>query len=142
VLSRLGERPYARRTIRAVTIRRVVLLCVGAILAAAPVGYGKPGPDGLPSWLPASERQVIVKVFGNAKPVLISQIPYPHKIAVVFEFQEVVRCETCSAPTIEYQPHGRVVRISFDRKTHRLTGGMRFCEVHGITPPLSACMAR
>jgi hypothetical protein len=31
--------------------------------------------------------------------------------------------------------------LSFDRRTHRLTGEMRFCEVHGITPPLSKCLA-
>ena len=31
---------------------------------------------------------------------------------------------------------------SFDRNTHQLTGAMRFCEVHGIQPPLSACLAR
>jgi hypothetical protein len=122
--------------------RTALLLSTVLSLAAASIGQAKPGPDGLPAWLAGSEHEVIVKVFGNAHPVLISSITYPRKIAVVIEFQDVVTCRTCSAPTDASLPHGRVVRFSFDRKTHRLNGEMRFCEVTGITPPLSSCLAR
>jgi hypothetical protein len=117
-------------------------LSVASVIGFAPVAHGKPGPDGIPAWMSASERGTIAQVFGNAHPVLISHIPYPLKIAVVFEFQSIVVCRTCSAPSNLSRPHGRVVRVSFDRRTHLPTGAMRFCEVHGVTPPLSACLAR
>ena len=110
-------------------------------LALTPSAAAKPR-DGVPSWVALREQQAVAKIFGRAQPVAIFHILYARKIAVVFEFQEIVVCKTCSAPTNQGRPRGRVVRLSFDRRTHLLTGSMRFCEVHGITPPLSACLTR
>jgi len=110
-------------------------------LALVPSGVAKPG-DGIPSWAAAPEKQTLARVFGNPAVVASSNIPYPRKIVVVWEFQSITVCRTCSPPSSGPRPQGRVVRVSFERHTHRLTGEMRFCEVHGITPPLSACLAR
>lgn len=110
-------------------------------LAFVPSGVAKPR-DGVPSWLAAPAQRTLARVFGHPVVVASWNIPYPRKIAVVWEFQDITVCRTCSAPSNAALPHGRVVRVSFDRRTHRLTGSMRFCEVRGITPPLSACLAR
>jgi hypothetical protein len=72
-------------------------------------------------------------------------IPYPKKIAVIFEFDRVVICGVCSSPTSQTQPRGKVIRVSFDRRTHDLGGAsdgwaMRFCEADGKQPPKSACL--
>ncbi len=88
------------------------------------------------------ETHTVARVFGNAPLVGTFHIPYVHKVAVVFEFENVVVCRTCRAPSNQNRPRGRVVRVSFDRRTHLLTGSMRFCEVRGIKPPLSVCLAR
>lgn len=119
----------------------MLLLLAAAVLASAPAGAAKPR-DGIPAWVGAAEHRTLVRVFGNPPVIESFHIPYRRKIAVVFEFQRVVVCRTCSAPSNSARPRGRVVRVSFDRRTHRLTGAMRFCEVHGIRPPLSACLAR
>ena len=74
-------------------------------------------------------------------------IPYPRKIAVIFEFDRVVICGTCSSPSAQTQPRGKVVRVSFDGSTHELGGAadgyaIRFCEVDGKRPPKAACLRR
>jgi hypothetical protein len=53
----------------------------------------------LPGWLPGAEKQALTTVFGGATPTHTSYIPYPHKVAVIFEFSHVVICGTCSGPT-------------------------------------------
>ena len=110
-------------------------------LAVSPSGTAKPR-DGIPAWVGASATRTLARVFGNPTVVANWNIPYPRKIVVVWEFQSITVCRTCSATSNRGQPKGRVVRVSFDRRTHRLTGEVRFCEVRGITPPLSACLAR
>jgi hypothetical protein len=113
------------------------------VWALAPVASGAAKPrDGIPKWVDASARQTLARVFGSPAVVQTWNIPYPRKIVVVWEFQQIAVCRTCSAPSNAARPRGRVVRVSFDRRTHHLTGAMRFCEVHGITPPLSHCLAR
>jgi hypothetical protein len=97
-----------------------------------------------PRWLLDAERVLLARTFGHAKPVRVSYIPYPKKIAVVFEFAHVVICGLCSSPTAASQPRGRVIRVSFDRRTHRLGGArdgwaMQFCEIRDGQPPKSAC---
>lgn len=119
----------------------LLLVLLGCALVLVPSGTAKPH-DGIPAWVGPSATQTLAHVFGNRTVVANWNIPYPRKIVVVWEFQWITVCRTCSAPSNGVRPKGRVVRVSFDRRTHRLTGEMRFCEVHGITPPLSACLAR
>ncbi len=118
----------------------LALSLVAGILLA-PAAAAKPH-DGIPAWVEASERRAVAREFGHPTLVADFNIPYPRKIAVVLEFQQVVVCRLCSAPTNASLPHGRVVRISFDRATHRMTGTLRFCEASGVKPPLAACLAR
>jgi hypothetical protein len=119
----------------------LLLVLLACMLALVPSGVAKPR-DGIPSWVAAPEKQTLARLFGNPAVVANWNIPYPRKIVVVWEFQWITVCRTCSAPSNAARPRGRVVRVSFDRRTHRLTGEMRFCEVRGIVPPLSACLAR
>ena len=116
-------------------------LLLAASLLLAPTGAAKPH-DGIPAWVEASEQHVVAREFGNPTLVADFNIPYPRKVVVVLEFQQVVVCRLCSAPTSSSRPHGRVVRMSFDRATHLMTGTLRFCEVSGIKPPLAACLTR
>lgn len=96
----------------------------------------------LPHWLPEAEKQVLDKVFAGAKPIHTYYISYPRKIAVIFEFNRVVICQTCSAPSNASIPRGKVIRISFDRQTHRLTGSFQFCERWGAKPSGALCLRR
>jgi hypothetical protein len=100
-----------------------------------------------PGWLLTAERSLLVRTFGGAKPARVYYIAYPKKIAVVFEFTHTVICGMCSSPTAGSQPRGKVIRVSFDRRTHQLGGAsdgwaMRFCEVRGGKPPKSTCLHR
>jgi hypothetical protein len=118
----------------------LLVLCACAFVLA-PSGTAKPR-DGIPAWVGVSATQTLAHVFGNPTVVANWNIPYPRKVVVVWEFQWITVCRTCSAPSNATRPRGRVVRVSFDRRTHHAIGEMRFCEVRGITPPLSACLAR
>jgi hypothetical protein len=122
----------------------VVALLAVALPSTASAGAARFRP---PRWLLAQEAVLLHRVFENAKPRRVSYIPYPRKIAVVFEFDRVVVCGACSAPSAASQPRGRVVRVSFDRRTHALGGAsdgwaMRFCEVRDGKQPKAACLRR
>jgi hypothetical protein len=127
-------------------VRRLVLITViTAGLAAATSGAA--GRFVPPRWLVGAESRLLAHTFGHAKPVHVYYISYPKKIAAVFEFDRVVVCGICSAPSAKRQPRGRVIRVSFDRRTHRLGGAsdgfvMQFCEVVGRQPPKSRCLRR
>lgn len=100
-----------------------------------------------PRWLLRAERSLLDRAFEHARPTQVHYNLYPRKIAVVFEFDHAVICGMCSSPTAASQPRGKVLRVSFDRRTHRLSGAsdgwaIRFCEVRGNTPPKSACLHR
>lgn len=97
-----------------------------------------------PHWLATAERQTLDRVFGGARPVHTQLIPYPQKIAVVWSFDRVVICGLCSAPSNALLPRGRVIRVSYDRRTHllRAADGIRFCEARGSWPPPAACLRR
>jgi hypothetical protein len=82
------------------------------------------------------------RAFGGAKPAHVVHISYPHKIAVIFEFKRVVICGSCSAPSNASLPRGRVIRVSFDRLTHRPNGSMQFCEARGLLPARAPCLRR
>jgi hypothetical protein len=96
----------------------------------------------LPHWLPAAEKQALDKVFGGAKPIHTYYVSYPRKIAVIFEFNHVVICRTCSGPSNASIPRGKVIRVSFDRQTHRMNGSMQFCESRGTKPSRALCLRR
>ena len=120
----------------------------GLLSAAAVAAWGLPAATAAkappPSWLAAAERQTLNRVFGGARPVHTYLIGYPTKIAVVWVFDRVVVCGACSAPTNASLPRGRVIRLSYDRRTHtlRAADGMRFCEARGSYPPRAACLRR
>lgn len=123
-------------------MRRAVLLGLGiTALGLAPAAVAKPR-DGVPRWVAASEQRAVARLFGKQTVVGVFHIPYRQKIAVVVQFQDVAVCRICSAPSNAARPRGRVVRFSFDRRTHQLNGMLRFCEVQAATPPLAACLAR
>ena len=84
------------------------------------------------------------RVFGDARPAHTYRVPYPGKIAVVWMFDRVIVCGACSAPNNASLPRGRVIRVSFDRRTHlvRMADGLRFCESRGSSPSLAACLRR
>lgn len=95
-----------------------------------------------PRWLPGAERQTLHVVFEDAKPIHIDYISYPRKVAVIFEFSRVVICGLCSAPSNALLPRGRVIRVGYDRETHRISGGYQFCESRGGSPPRALCLHR
>lgn len=129
--------------------RTLTGLLVAGVLAvfAAVAGAGPSKPTTEPLWLRAAEQRTLQRVFGGARPVRTIYLAYPRKIAVVFEFDHVVICGACSAPSNASLPRGRVVRVSFDRATHQLGGAsdgiaMRFCESRGAWPPRAKCLRR
>ena len=124
-------------------------LLFGALTAVSstPSGFAathQGQPSSQPRWLAPAEKQFRDRVLGGARPVKTYLISYPSKIAVVFEFNRVVICQGCSAPSNALLPRGRLIRISFDRRTHavRNADGLRFCEARGMYPPKSACLQR
>ena len=96
----------------------------------------------LPRWLVTAETQTLDRVFERAKPVHTYYVSYPRKIAVIFEFKRVVICGACSAPSNASLPRGRVIRVSYDRQTHKPGNAMQFCESKGSFPPRSWCFRR
>jgi hypothetical protein len=121
-------------------IRGVLAASLAALTLAG--ATAAKGPAEQPAWLEGSEQAAVASLFGGGHLVLVGFFPFPRKVTVVLEFQSPVTCLTCSAPSNATLPHGRVVRLSFDRGTHELTGGIRFCEIRGTTPPASACSPR
>jgi hypothetical protein len=102
------------------------------------------GPHVLPPprWLMPAEIRTLDRVFGGARPTTTWYKWYPHKIAVTFEFSQVVICGACSAPSNASLARGRVIRVGYDRQTHRQDGSLMFCESKGSYPPLSRCLQR
>ena len=94
----------------------------------------------LPRWLMAAEARTLDRGFGGARPIHTWYTSYPRKIAVTFVFNRVVVCGACSAPSNASLPRGRVIRVSYDRQTHRQGNAIRFCESRGSLPPLSQCL--
>ena len=123
-------------------------MLTGFLSAAAVAALGLPVAAAAKApargWLAAAERQTLAGVFADARPVRTYLIGYPSKIAVVWVFDRVVVCGACSAPTNASLPRGRVIRLSYDRRTHavRAADGMRFCEARGSYPPRAECLRR
>jgi hypothetical protein len=126
--------------------RAIVGLLFVLVTAMASVASALASPriDPAPRWLVSAEQQMLDRVFEHAQPVHTYFIPYPRKIAVVWVFRRVVICGACSAPSNASLPRGRVIRVSFDRRTHavRESDGLRFCETRGPYPPLAECLHR
>lgn len=124
------------------------LLLVGLLSVAVLAAWGTPTALAVkaspPRWLAAAERQTLQRVFGGARPIDTYLIGYPNKIAVVWTFDRAVICGACSAPSNASLPRGRVIRLSFDRRTHavRAADGIRFCQARGSYPPRAACLRR
>jgi hypothetical protein len=128
-------------------MRRLIPVALALALGATVVGGAfaaatRSGLVPLPHWLKGAETQTLDKVFGGATPIRTFYISYPRKIAVIFEFNRVVICRTCSGPSNATIPRGRVIRVSFDRRTHRLNGSMQFCESRGSLPARALCLRR
>jgi hypothetical protein len=118
-----------------------------ALVASAPSASSASTRFTPPRWLLSAERSLLDRAFEHARPSQVHYIRYPKKIAVVFEFRHVVICGMCSSPTSASQPRGKVLRVSFDRRTHLLSGAtdgwaIRLCEARGNTPPKSDCLHR
>lgn len=125
------------RVTASVCLSAVVLVCLTAAATAAPLSR-------VPRWLTTGQTQFLARVLGGAKPIQVYYLKYPRKIAVVFEFRRVVICGACSAPSNASLPRGKLIRVSFDRQTHKVlaSDGLRFCEARGAYPPKSECLRR
>lgn len=127
---------------------RRLALTVGIVTLAATIAAGSAAAAGdsraqtVPTWLRAAERQTLDAVFGGATPIRTAHISYPTKVAAIFEFSRVVICGACSAPSNALLPRGRVIRVGYDRQTHRIAGGYRFCESRHSSPPRALCLRR
>jgi hypothetical protein len=118
----------------------VVALCGVAITAsAAHAGAGRLAP---PKWLLRADAALLIRAFGDARPLRIHYLAYPRKIAVVFEFSHPVTCGLCDDAGGRPPLRARVVRVSFYRATHALTGTVQLCEVEDGQPPKSRCLHR
>lgn len=112
-----------------------------AVIAALAAATSANAATAIPGWVPAANR-LVLGGFGDARPLRTHYISYPNRLAVVFVFSHVVVCGACSAPSNALLPRGRVIRFSYNRRTHRATGGVEFCEAHGGLPPRSLCLRR
>ncbi|MBA3843557.1 MAG: hypothetical protein H0X39_13270 [Actinobacteria bacterium] len=111
---------------------------------AAPPTFQAHGSP-VPAWLRADEARLL-RGFGSPTPTHISYIRYPTKIAVIWQFARTVICDSCSAPSNDSLPRGRILRASFDLSTHQMAGAprdlsFRFCGKTPL-PPLAACLKR
>ena len=128
-------------------MKRLVLLLVasgvGAVLTiGAPGARARSSSVLLPRWLANAETQTLDRVFERARPIHTYYVSYPRKVAVIFEFKRVVICGACSAPSNASLPRGRLIRVSYDRQSHKPGNTMQFCESKGSFPPRSWCLRR
>jgi hypothetical protein len=114
----------------------------GALTSSGLAAVQKPSVLPLPRWLMPAEIRTLDRVFGGARPITTWYKWYPHQVAVTFEFSHVVICGACSAPSNASLPRGRVIRVSYNRQTHKQGVALMFCESKGSYPPLSACLQR
>lgn len=114
----------------------------GVLTTGGRAGANRPSLLPLPRWLMPAEMKTLDRVFGGARPTHTWYVSYPRKIAAIFLFNRVVICGACSAPSNASLPRGRVIRVSYDRQTHRQGNAIRFCESKGSFPPLAWCLRR
>jgi hypothetical protein len=125
-------------------VNRLRLVLLAPALAASVAGGARTATaiPPHPHWLPGQAKNTLDAVFGGAKPLHTYYISYPRKVAVIFEFDRVVICRTCSGPSNASIPRGRVIRVSFDRRTHRMDSSTQFCESNGTKPSRAICLRR
>jgi hypothetical protein len=117
------------------------LVCAGSL--AAPTASASPSNSHpLPGWLATSNERSLRGLFDGGKLLSTHYIWSPRKVAVVFEFERVAICGSCSAPSNAELPRGRLVRITYDRRNHRGIGGLEFCEARKAYPLRSFCLRR
>ena len=121
---------------------KVPVVLVVATIAAMVAATGRASAGSTPPWLKIAQGQTLNRVFGGVKPIRVHYIWYPRKVAVIFEFNRVVVCLPCHAPRNAARPRGRVIRVSYDRRTHAKHGGMRFCESRDRWPLRAWCLRR
>jgi hypothetical protein len=118
---------------------------VAALALAATGSASSRGPASVtlavPSWLKVADARRIDS-FGGARPIHTYYLWYPHKVAVIFEFRRVVICGVCSAPSNASLPRGRLVRVTYDRESHRAENGIQFCEGGANLPRRAVCLNR
>jgi hypothetical protein len=114
----------------------------GALTTGGLAAVRRPSVLPLPRWLMPAEIRTLDRGFGGARPTTTWYAWYPHKVAVTFEFNHVVICGACSAPSNASLPRGRVIRVSYDRQTHKQGGSLMFCESKGSYPPRAWCLRR
>jgi hypothetical protein len=131
-------RNFGGRKVVAVTVA-VALRPDGSVSASCHLGALLPS---VPRWLKASETRTLDSGFGHARPIHTDYIWYPHKVAVIWEFSHIVICGTCSAPSNASLPRGRVIRVSFNRTTHRMGDALQFCAARDSSPSRAVCLRR
>lgn len=120
-------------------------VCVVAAVALATCTAGSASRFAPPAWLLQREKVTLAHDFGRATPIHVTYIPYPKKIAVVFEFKRPVVCGPCDPPPGRGALAARIIRVSFDRQTHDLAGAsdgyaIQLCWVTGNRPSKSLCL--
>jgi hypothetical protein len=85
-----------------------------------------------PAWLRAATTEALRLSFGDPIPSRVERIGYPRKLAVVLSFPRAIGCGGCTHLGGTPPPVARVLRISFDRQTHRRTDEFRFCEQRAV----------
>ena len=121
--------------------RRVLALGSSlAVVALTPPATCWRTANRVPPWVVAADDRTLARVFGGARPIRTTHIAYPRKIATIFTFDRVVVCGACSAPSNASLPRGRVIRVSYDRRSRRITGAYEFCESRGARPPARFCL--
>ena len=128
-------------------MKRIVLalpvsLAVFVALIAASMASGNATSLRVPQWLKGDETRTLNSGFGRARPIHTDYIWYPNKVAVIWEFDHIVICGTCTAPNNASIPRGRVIRVSFSRQGHELGNAMQFCESRGLSPARALCLRR
>lgn len=102
---------------------------------------GNPRP--VPAWLAAAEKQAVTGTFGDAARVVRTyHVWYPSEVAVIVQFKKNEVCRSCTAPRSSLLPHGRMVRFTFNLRTHHLKPAFAFCLVRGSYPSASYCLRR
>lgn len=99
------------------------------------------GTRAVPPWLKMAESHALHSFFGG-RLTHTYYIWYPHKVAVIFEFNRVVVCGGCSAPSNAMLPRGRAIRLTYDRRSRRAGNMIQFCETRHGLPPRSNCLRR
>ncbi len=127
---------------RWLTFALLVATLSGAVTTSDLSAAHRPKLVPLPHWLMPAEIRTLDRVFGDARPITTWYKWYARKVAVTFEFDHVVICGACSAPSNASLPRGRVIRVGYDRQTHKQGPALMFCESKGAYPPLSKCLQR